>query len=57
MENKKQDTWTITATFTVFANEMDKDLVEKNALDILEKNLDGSDITSISIVDAKRDEI
>ena len=54
---EKQDTWTITATFQVFAGDMDKDMVEKNALDILEKELDGTDIMSISIIDAKRDEV
>jgi hypothetical protein len=53
---EKLDTWTITTQFTIFAGDMNKEDVIKSAGDILESLTDGSDITGISILEAKRDE-
>lgn len=53
----KQDTWTLTVKCTVFASDMDKQDVIANAQEILEVLTDGSDIASITVEEAKRDEI
>ena len=49
-------TWTITATFTVFAGDMDKQDVINNAQAIIESMTDGSDISGVAIIEAKRDQ-
>lgn len=53
---EKAETWTITAQFTVFAGDMDKQDVIANAQTILESITDGSDISGITITDAQRDQ-
>lgn len=49
------DTWKVTVELTVFAGDMDKDNVISNAKKILSDITDGTDFTSYSVVDAKRD--
>lgn len=57
MENEKLDTWTITVALTVFAGDMSKDEVIKNADKQLADLLDGTDFVNPSVIDAIRDEI
>lgn len=54
IENQPE-TWTVTVELTVFAGDMDKDNVISNAEKILSDITDGTDFTSYSVVDAKRD--
>lgn len=53
----KAETWTVTATFTVFAGDMSKADVMSSAEEILRSTTDGSDIMSVAVLDAVRDEI
>lgn len=53
----KIDSWTLTVKCTVFAGDMSKQNVIDNAQEILERLTDGSDIISIAVEEAKRDEI
>ncbi len=50
------DTWTITATFTVFAGDMERNEVIAKAQEDLNNLVDGSDYIGGTILDAKRDE-
>jgi enamine deaminase RidA (YjgF/YER057c/UK114 family) len=54
LENQP-DTWKVTVELTVFAGDMDKDNVISNAEKILSDITDGTDFTSYSVVNAKRD--
>ncbi len=53
----KQDTWTVTVEFTVFAGNMAKDNVISNAESLLADLTDGTDFTGINVIDAKRDDL
>lgn len=57
MDREKLGTWTLTATFTVFAGNMRKEDVISSAENMLQEMTDGSDIMDITVSDATRDEI
>ena len=49
---EKSQFWTITATFSVCAGDMEKDEVINQAQSILESLIDGSDISGFTVTDA-----
>ena len=55
-EEEKSDFWTLTATFQICAGDMEKDEVISSAEQMLIDMTDGSDIMSIHVAEAERDE-
>ncbi len=51
------DTWTITATFSVFAGDMEPEDVIAKAQEDLSNMVDGSDYMSVGVLHARRDEL